>query len=154
MVSYLRMFSLRFFRNESRYSQRLIKAFSKLHVRSIEKRMPFVGFNIRIRFEEFFDNIEKVRPVLFSPFPLAFLRTTFCLQSGFPSLFADLIRLRALRQHTCFQLYFPRSSFLFMSLFFLFSIVVPYLLWTVIFLFLLCYSALEMRLCVVLPGNI
>ena len=41
-----------------------------------------------------------------------------------------------------------------MSLFFLFSFVVRYLLWAVIFLFLLCYIALEMRLRVVLPGNI
>jgi hypothetical protein len=73
-------------------SQRLIKAPSKLHVKSFEKRMSFVGFNIRIRFQEFIDIIEKVRPVLFSPLPLEFLRTAFCLHFVFPALVAGLIR--------------------------------------------------------------
>jgi len=53
--------------------------------------MPLVGFNICIRFEEFIDIIEKIGPVLFSPFAQAFLRTAFCLYSVFPSLVAGLI---------------------------------------------------------------
>ena len=122
----LRMFSLNFFRNESRYSQRLIKAPRKLHVTSSEKRIPLVGFNIRISFEKFIDIIEQIRPVLFSSLAQAFLRTACCLHSVFPSLVAGLIRWRALRQHACFQLYFPRSSFIIVPLFVSFSFLVLY----------------------------
>jgi len=93
VVSYLGMFSLgSFFEMRADIPKRLIKAPSKFHVKSSEKRMLFVGFNVRIRFEEFIDIIEKVRPVLFSPLPPAFLRTTFCLHSVFPSFVAGLIR--------------------------------------------------------------